>query len=223
MALRVERRRDHALTAKHRGRAEPRGKEIHVFHAVEQRQYCRVRADRGRKRIHRRLEVVCFAAQQDEIERRAQVLRQNRRRLRDVGVALGAADDEPGLGQLFGAARPHQKRDVAAGFLEPAAEITAERAGADHQNTHRAILSRSDYWLAAPGRRGTRRLPVKTCTTSSFWFTVVLRTRIMPRSGRDFDGRTSSTSLRTCNSSPGRTARGQLSSSKPTPKIPPAG
>jgi len=52
---------------------------------------------------------------------------------------------------------------------------------------------------------------------------VVLRTRIMPRSGRDFDGRTSSTSLNTYSSSPGRTARGQLNSSKPTPRMPPAG
>ena len=38
----------------------------------------------------------------------------------------------------------------------------------------------------------------------------MVRTWIMPRSGRDFDGRTSSTSLLACNSSPGRTGRGQL-------------
>src|SRR5262245_57442900 len=40
----------------------------------------------------------------------------------------------------------------------------------------------------------------------------------MPRSGRDFDGRTSRISLSTCSSSPGRTGRGQLRSSKPTPE-----
>jgi hypothetical protein len=132
---------DDALTAQHRAGAEPRGKEIHVFHAVQERQYRRVRADRRRKRIHCRLQVVGFAAQQDEIERRAQVLRQNCWWLRDIGVAAEAADDKPSLGQLFGAARPHQKRNVAASVLEPAAEIAAERARADHQNTHHAILS----------------------------------------------------------------------------------
>ena len=35
------------------------------------------------------------------------------------------------------------------------------------------------------------------CTASPSWFSVVVRTLISPWSGRDFDGRTSSTSLST--------------------------
>ncbi len=54
-------------------------------------------------------------------------------------------------------------------------------------------------------------------------FSVVVRTLISPCSGRDFDRRTSSTSLSTRSSSPGRTGRGQRNSSKPAPTMPPAG
>src|SRR5439155_6403583 len=72
-------------------------------------------------------------------------------------------------------------------------------------------------------RRGTTRLPTATWTASPFWFRVVVRTLINPWSGRDLDGRTSSTSLSTRSSSPGRTGRGQRNSSKPAPTMPPAG
>ncbi len=85
-------------------------------------------------------EVVGFAAQKNEIERLAQRLGRDGRRRRQIDVAERAADDQPGLGQLRRAPRPHQKRHVAAGVLEPAAEIAADRAGADHENTHRSLL-----------------------------------------------------------------------------------
>jgi hypothetical protein len=39
--------------------------------------------------------------------------------------------------------------------------------------------------------------------------------------GRDFEARTSSTSLSTLSSSPGRTGSGQRNSSKPAPTMPP--
>jgi hypothetical protein len=61
---------------------------------------------------------------------------------------------------------------------------------------------------------------MRTCTGSPFWFSVVVRTLISPCSGRDFHRRTSSTSLSTHRSSPGRTGRGQRNSSKPAPTMP---
>ena len=72
-------------------------------------------------------------------------------------------------------------------------------------------------------RRGTKRLPVNICTDFVVLIERRVVTRIMPRSGRDFDGRTSSISLLTRSSSPGRTGSGQLNWSKPTPRMPPAG
>src|SRR5712691_3560251 len=72
-------------------------------------------------------------------------------------------------------------------------------------------------------RRRTTRLPMRTCTASPCWFSVVVRTLIRPWSGRDCDGRISSTSLSIRSSSPGRTGRGQRHSSKPAPTMPPAG
>ena len=139
-SLGVERRRNNTLTAQHRAGAESSAKQIHMFHAVEQRQYRGVRADGRGKRIDRRWQIVGLAAQQDQIERRLKLIRKDRRRLRDGHVATRAADDQSGLRQLFGAARPHQKCHVAAGFLEPTAEIAAKRARADHQNAHHEIL-----------------------------------------------------------------------------------
>src|SRR5262249_17128535 len=56
-----------------------------------------------------------------------------------------------------------------------------------------------------------------------FWFSVVVRSLISPWFGFDRDGRTSSTSLSTRNSSPGRTGFGQRNSSNPAPMTPPAG
>src|SRR5438128_986107 len=44
---------------------------------------------------------------------------------------------------------------------------------------------------------------------------------MIPCVGRDFDGRTSSTSPSMQSSSPGRTGKGQRNSSKPAPTIPP--
>ena len=55
----------------------------------------------------------------------------------------------------------------------------------------------------------TSILLVRTCTTSPFWFFVSLLSVIMPRSGRERDGVTASTSLSTLSTSSGRVARGQ--------------
>ena len=49
-------------------------------------------------------------------------------------------------------------------------------------------------WPYDGGRRGTTRLPTETCTASPLPLRVVVRTLMIPCVGRDFDGRTSSTS-----------------------------
>ena len=69
-------------------------------------------------------------------------------------------------------------------------------------------------------RLGTTSFAMRICTVSSRWLRVSLRTRIMPRSGRERDGFTSSISLTTLRASPGRVGLGQLIS-PPLPMIPP--
>src|SRR5690606_5596906 len=76
------------------------------------------------------------------------------------------------------------------------------------------------FWAGI--RRGTIKAFTDTCTTSSSWLNVVLRTRTIPCRGRDLDSRLLSTSASTRNSSPARTGFGQRSSSIPAPTSPPA-
>ena len=90
--------------------------------------------------------------------------------------------------------------------------------GTTSQRPHSGCHDRQDV-----DRRGTSRLPTMIWTASPCWFSVVVRTLTSPRSGRDCDGRTSTTSDSICNSSPGRTGRGQRNSSNPRPRMPPAG
>jgi hypothetical protein len=69
-------------------------------------------------------------------------------------------------------------------------------------------------------RRGTISFASKIWTVSPRWLRVSLRTLAIPRSGRERDGTTSSTSLTTWRISPGRVGFGQLIS-PPAPTIPP--
>ena len=74
---------------------------------------------------------------------------------------------------------------------------------------------------APEGRRGTTSLAVRICTASPCWLRVALRKVTMPRSGRDRDGVTASTSNSTVSTSPDRVGRGQAIS-PPAPTMPPA-
>src|ERR1700680_1814040 len=122
-----------------------------MTHAVEQRQDRRPGADRGRKGVHRALEVVCLAAQQDEIEGFVQCFRGHHRRGDEIDVTE-PAHDRKSARKLCGAPRPHQERHVVAGFEQPRAEIAADRAGADNENPH-TILQR--HGLVSAGRGGS--------------------------------------------------------------------
>jgi len=93
------------------------------------------------------------------------------------------------------APRPHQKRHVHARFQQSAAEIAADRAGADNKTRIRIYPL-----FVSAGRRGHQKLPVKP----SRFIVLIEGRRAHPdhaRSGRDFEGRTSSTRLAR-NSSP---------------------
>ena len=58
------------------------------------------------------------------------------RRIFQRHVAVRAFDHEAGVGQFAGAPRADQKGHIAAGLQHPAAEISADGAGADHENAH---------------------------------------------------------------------------------------
>ncbi len=78
-------------------------------------------------------------------------MRQHGRRRRAGKIAERAFDHEPLGRQLGGAPLPHQKRHVTAGLDQPAAEIAADRAGADHEDTHRRTPFVRVQWASAGG------------------------------------------------------------------------
>ena len=94
--------------------------------------------DRRRKRFDGVREIECLAAQQHDVEFFVEPVRLHRRRVLQRDVAIRALDHEAGAGKLRRALRADQERDVAAGLQHPAAKISADRAGADHENTHRS-------------------------------------------------------------------------------------
>ncbi len=51
-------------------------------------------------------------------------------------VAVGALDEQAGLGELGLAPGPHEEGDIAARCQEPSAEISANPAGAHHEDAH---------------------------------------------------------------------------------------
>ena len=53
-----------------------------------------------------------------------------------VTVAGRALDDEAGGREFGGALRPNQECHIVSGLQQPAAEISADGSGADHENAH---------------------------------------------------------------------------------------
>ena len=96
---------------------------------------CR-RPDRRREGFDRVVQIVGFAAQHDQIEGR----RAGRRPEPSAGCGYArrrrALDDEPGLGQPCGAARPDQERHILSCFQKPAAKISTDCACADNECSH---------------------------------------------------------------------------------------
>ena len=143
-AVAVERRGNLAQAAKDLFRAEARGQDIEMAHAVEHGQDRGLRTDGGGEGGHGVVEVIGLATQKHEVKRLFQSVRRHHLRRGQMKIAKGGTeDDEAGPGQGLGAAQPHEKCDVAPGLRQPAAEIAAQGAGADHENSHVPLLSSS--------------------------------------------------------------------------------
>src|SRR5580693_7708335 len=106
---------------------------------VEQRDDRGTLAYRRRERLDRIVEVVSLAAQQHDVKLVLDAVGLDDRRILQRYVSVRAFDHEARGGKLQGAARSHQKGDVAAGLQHPAAEISANGPGANDENAHLSI------------------------------------------------------------------------------------
>jgi hypothetical protein len=120
---------------------EPLVEDVKVLHAIQQGQDRRLWSNRCGKRIDGGIEVVGFAAQQNQVEVPVYFLSLNGRRHFEYHIAKAAFDHETGLSELSSPLWPHQKGDVATNFDQPAAKISADRASADNQNPHDRLPS----------------------------------------------------------------------------------
>lgn len=134
--LGIEGGRDHALTAEDALASECRVQRIQVTHAVEQRQDGCFRTHGRRHATDHVIQVVSLAAQHDEVEVGAQILRLDGGRIVHGDVAERTPDVQTGAPELLRAARAHEKGHVLACLQQPAAKIAADRSGADDQYSH---------------------------------------------------------------------------------------
>ena len=104
---------------------------------VQERQDGRSRTDGLGEGGHGAVEIVGLAAQKHEVERRRKFVLGDGWRRRKAEVAEGASNREAPLGEQRRARGANEKGHVAAGLQQPAAEIAADRAGADDENPHR--------------------------------------------------------------------------------------
>src|SRR6516162_7172084 len=132
----IESRSDDALTAQDAVLAEAVIENIEMPHAVEQRDNCGLRSDCWRKRVDGVIEVERLAAQQHDVEFFAELVGLHGRRILQRHLAVRAFDHETVAGQFGRAPWAHQESHVTAGLKQPAAKISADRAGADRKNAH---------------------------------------------------------------------------------------
>src|ERR1700704_2571390 len=149
-----------------------------MMHTVEQRDDRGALAYRRRERLDRIVEVVSLAAQQHDVKLVLDGVGLDDRRILQRYVSVRAFDHEARGGKLQGAARSHQKGDVAAGLQHPAAEISANGPRANDENAHvltplvvrsYAFFERADlsnvrrFW--AVGKASNSRLVLLIVTT----------------------------------------------------------
>jgi hypothetical protein len=133
---------------------------LQVGDAIEQRKHRRPLAHSGTGRLDRGIEVVGLTGQQHHVPARAHLAGEQRPHGMAPEVARGALDCQPVALEMGLAARSHEEGDFLghAGLEQPSAEIAADRAGAEDQDTHRYLL-----WavvaggLSARGRCRARR------------------------------------------------------------------
>ena len=150
-AVRKQHGADIGDAAEHPARAERAVEPLQMDEAVEQRQYGGVRPDAGADRLDRGVEIVVLRGQQHDVVGAADPVG-GRDLDRHREIAERAFDLEPVLGERGGARTAHQKRDVAPGLGQTPAEIAADRAGPEHQETH----INTSFVIASAGFRGHR-------------------------------------------------------------------
>src|SRR5208282_213904 len=112
------------------------GENIELPHAVQQGQDRRLRTDRFRERRDGALQIVGLATEDDEAERFGEAFLRHERRRRMMEIADAALDGEAMFREQRGAARTNEKRDVPTRVQEPSAEIAADRARPNDENSH---------------------------------------------------------------------------------------
>src|SRR6266850_6189288 len=132
----VERRRDQTLAAKDAGRAEPLLEDVKMAHTVQEGQDRGIWTDRCGERVDGGIEVVGFASQQNQVERAVQFMGLHSGWRFEGYIAKAAFDYETGFSELSSPLRSDEKGDIATGLEQSAAKVSADRAGADDENSH---------------------------------------------------------------------------------------
>src|SRR6185503_10653170 len=134
-----ERDADARRTAHDPAFAEAFGQDLDMAHAVQLRHDGGIGADRRGNRIERRLEIVSLVTQHNEVVRPAFAANADGLHLLS-DVTLGALDDQAVPAKGGAAGWTNQEGDVSTGLLQAAAEIAADRAGAQDQDLHDPLL-----------------------------------------------------------------------------------
>src|SRR5581483_2055749 len=111
-----------------------------MVHSIEQRQDRAALIDRRGEVIDRTLQVIGLAAQQNQIESRAQLSSPHRRRIAQLQIASGAFDAQAFAAQLRCAPLTYQEGHVTLGLQQPASKVATKGAGADPENSHSELL-----------------------------------------------------------------------------------
>src|SRR5580765_5030146 len=132
----VERRRYQTLATKDASRAESFVEKVQVPHAVQEGQDRGIWTDRCGERVDGGIEVVGFATQQNQVERAMQFMGLHSGWRFEGHIAKAAFDHETGFSELSSPLQSDEKSDIATGLEQSAAKVSADRTGADHENSH---------------------------------------------------------------------------------------
>jgi hypothetical protein len=107
-----------------------------MAHAVQEGQDRGIWTDRCGERVDGGIEVVGFATQQNQVERAMQFMGLHSGWRFEGHIAKAAFDHETGFSELSSPLRSDEKGDIATGLEQSAAKVSADRTGADDENSH---------------------------------------------------------------------------------------
>jgi hypothetical protein len=132
----ADRGRDVRDAAQHMRRSNHPSDDVGRVDPVLERNDDSAARDERRDLQRRRLDVPQLHAQHDDVARRDARDVAGKCRVADRRGAESAFDDEAALAQRGEMRAPRDERHVVSRLREPAAEIPADAAGADHRNAH---------------------------------------------------------------------------------------